>query len=78
MKSVNAIKIIISRSLLNDVTNADRDIINAANQRRPTLLICHFLSLYIPVHCTAFALFLLPINFPILSASLTSEPPAAA
>lgn len=74
MKSINATKIIISRSRLNDVTNADRDIINSANQRRPTLLICHFLSLYIPVKpCAPFALFLLPINFPF---SLTSEHPA--
>lgn len=77
MKSINAIKTITSRSLLNDVTNADRDIINFANQRRPILLICHFLSLPIPVHCTSFALFLLLLNFPILSASLPSELPAA-
>lgn len=47
MKSINAIKIIISRSRFNGVTNAERGIINSANQRRLTLLICHFLS---PLH----------------------------
>lgn len=50
---------------------------NTANQRRlPFSLTSHFLSLYVPMHCTSFTLFLLPMNFSILSASSTSQPSA--
>lgn len=52
---------------------------NTVNQRRLIFsLISHFLSLYFPMHCTSFTLFLLPINFSILSASFTSQPSAGA
>lgn len=70
MKSIHVIKIIICRSLLNDVTNA---VVSIAELEDSHSLISHFLSLHSPLPCASSTLFLLPINSSILSASFISQ-----